>query len=232
VTIKLKYKDEGDIKMTVNKEELLGKLSDAVLEMEEELAASLAQEAVANNVDAFEAIDKGLADGMYRAGKLFEEEEYFVPELLMCSDAMNAGLDILKPHIKVEEQAEKFKVIIGVIEGDTHDIGKNLVKLMLETSGFDIIDLGRDVAPQAFVDKARAEGAAIIAIGTLMTTTMDGMGEVITILKTENIRDQFKVIVGGAPISQSFADKIGADGYAGNAAQAVKLSKDLLGVAE
>lgn len=218
--------------MTVNKEELLGKLSDAVLEMEEELAASLAQEAVANNVDAFEAIDKGLADGMYRAGKLFEEEEYFVPELLMCSDAMNAGLDILKPHIKVEEQAEKFKVIIGVIEGDTHDIGKNLVKLMLETSGFDIIDLGRDVAPQAFVDKARAEGAAIIAIGTLMTTTMDGMGEVITILKTENIRDQFKVIVGGAPISQSFADKIGADGYAGNAAQAVKLSKDLLGVAE
>lgn len=218
--------------MTVNKEELLGKLSDAVLEMEEELAASLAQEAVANNVDAFEAIDKGLADGMYRAGKLFEEEEYFVPELLMCSDAMNAGLDILKPHIKVEEQAEKFKVIIGVIEGDTHDIGKNLVKLMLETSGFDIIDLGRDVAPQAFVDKARAEGAAIIAIGTLMTTTMDGMGEVITILKTENIRDQFKVIVGGAPISQSFADKIGADGYAGNAAQAVKLSKDLLGVVE
>lgn len=218
--------------MSVNKAELLGKLSDAVLEMEEELAASLAQAAVDNEVDAFEAIDKGLADGMYRAGKLFEEEEYFVPELLMCSDAMNAGLDVLKPHIKVEAQAEKFKVIIGVIEGDTHDIGKNLVKLMLETAGFDIIDLGRDVAPQAFVDKARAEGAAMIAIGTLMTTTMDGMGEVINILKNANIRDQFKVIVGGAPISQSFADKIGADGYAGNAAQAVKLSKDLLGVAE
>ena len=149
-----------------------------------------------------------------------------------CSCARMPCLDVLKPHIKVEEQAEKFKVIIGVIEGDTHDIGKNLVKLMLETAGFDIIDLGRDVAPQAFVDKARAEGAAMIAIGTLMTTTMDGMGEVINILKNANIRDQFKVIVGGAPISQSFADKIGADGYAGNAAQAVKLSKDLLGVAE
>ncbi|BBB91289.1 corrinoid protein [Methylomusa anaerophila] len=218
--------------MAVNKEELFGKLSDAVLEMEEEMAATLAQEAVDNNVDAFEAIDKGLADGMYRAGKLFEEEEYFVPELLMCSDAMNAGMDVLKPHIKVEAQTEKFKVIIGVIEGDTHDIGKNLVKLMLETAGFDIIDLGRDVAPQAFVDRAKAEGAAMIAIGTLMTTTMDGMGDVITILKKENIRDQFKVIVGGAPISQSFADKIGADGYASNAAQAVKLSKNLLGVAE
>jgi len=216
--------------MSVNKEELFGKLSDAVLEMEEELAVTLAQEAIDNGVDAFEAIDQGLAHGMYRAGKLFEEEEYFVPELLMCSDAMNAGVDVLKPYIKMEEQAEKAKVIIGVIEGDTHDIGKNLVKLMLETSGFEIIDLGRDVTPRAFVDKAKAEGAAMIAIGTLMTTTMDGMGEVINILHNENIREKFKVIVGGAPISQSFADKIGADGYAGNAAQAVKLSKDLLGV--
>lgn len=214
--------------MSVNKEELFAKLSDAVLEMEEELAATLSKEVVENGVDAFEAIDQGLAHGMYRAGKLFEEEEYFVPELLMCSDAMNAGLDILKPHLKVEEQAEKLKVVIGVVEGDTHDIGKNLVKLMLETSGFELIDLGRDVTPQAFVDKAKEEAAAMIAIGTLMTTTMDGMGEVIKILKSENIRDQFKVIVGGAPISQSFADKIGADGYASNAAQAVKLSKDLL----
>ncbi|WP_094605422.1 Methionine synthase [Sporomusa silvacetica DSM 10669] len=216
--------------MSVNKEELFAKLSDAVLEMEEELAVTLSKEVIENGVDAFEAIDQGLAHGMYRAGKLFEEEEYFVPELLMCSDAMNAGLDVLKPHLKVEEQAEKLKVVIGVVEGDTHDIGKNLVKLMLETSGFELIDLGRDVTPQAFVDKAKEEAAAMIAIGTLMTTTMDGMGEVIKILKSENIRDQFKVIVGGAPISQSFADKIGADGYASNAAQAVKLSKDLLSV--
>ncbi|TWH46812.1 corrinoid protein [Sporomusa sp. KB1] len=216
--------------MSVNKEELFAKLADAVLEMEEELAAALSKEVIENGVDAFEAIDQGLAHGMYRAGKLFEEEEYFVPELLMCSDAMNAGLDVLKPHLKVEEQAEKLKVVIGVVEGDTHDIGKNLVKLMLETSGFELIDLGRDVTPQAFVDKAKEEAAAMIAIGTLMTTTMDGMGEVIKILKNENIRDQFKVIVGGAPISQSFADKIGADGYASNAAQAVKLSKDLLSV--
>ena len=216
--------------MSVNKEELFAKLSDAVLEMEDELAVTLSKEVIENGVDAFEAIDQGLAHGMYRAGKLFEEEEYFVPELLMCSDAMNAGLDVLKPHLKVEEQAEKLKVVSGVVEGDTHDIGKNLVKLMLETSGFELIDLGRDVTPQAFVDKAKEEAAAMIAIGTLMTTTMDGMGEVIKILKSENIRDQFKVIVGGAPISQSFADKIGADGYASNAAQAVKLSKDLLSV--
>jgi dimethylamine corrinoid protein len=216
--------------MSVNKEELFGNLSDAVLEMDEDLTVVLSKQVIDNKVDAFEAIDKGLAQGMLRAGKLFEEVEYFVPGLLMCSDAMYAGLDILKPHIKVDGQVDKFKAVIGVIEGDTHDIGKNLVKLMLETSGFELVDLGRDVPPRRFVDKAQEIGADIIAIGTLMTTTMDGMGEVIDILNKENIRDRFKVIIGGSPISQSFADKIGADGYARNAVQAVKLSQDLMGV--
>ena len=218
--------------MSVNKEELFKKLSDSVVEMEDELTISLSQQVIDNGIDAFAAIDKGLAQGMYLAGKLFEEEEYFVPELLMCSDAMNAGLDVLKPHIKTEEQADKWKVVIGVIEGDTHDIGKNLVKLMLETSGFEVLDLGRDVPAQTFVEQAKAIGADIIAIATLMTTTMDGMEEVINILNKENIREQFRVVIGGAPISQSFADKIGADGYAGNAAQAVKIAKTMLEVAK
>ena len=164
---------------------------------------------------------------MERAGKLFEEEEYFIPELLMCSDAMYAGLDILKPHIKRDEQGEKHIVVIGVVEGDTHDIGKNLVKIMLETAGFDVLDLGRDIPPQNFVDKAKEVNAGIIALSTLMTTTMEGMAEVIRILKQENIRDRFKVIIGGGPISQSFADKIGADGYSVNAADAVRLARRL-----
>jgi hypothetical protein len=122
--------------------------------MEEDNAAALSQEVVAKGFDAYEAIDKGLSNGMERAGVLFEEEEYFIPELLMCSDAMYAGLDVLKPHIKTDEQAHKYKIVIGVIEGDTHDIGKNLVKIMLESSGFEVVDLGRDIPPAQFVEKA------------------------------------------------------------------------------
>ena len=213
------------------KEELLQKLSDAVLEMEDEEVVALANQAIDEGVDAFEAIDKGLTDGMERAGKLFEEEEYFVPELLMCSDTLNAGLDVLKPHLKVEEGAVKHKVVLGVVEGDTHDIGKNLVKLMLETSGFEIIDVGRDIPAKQFVEVAKKEGAEIIALSTLMTTTMKAMEEVITILKEEGIRDKFKVMVGGGPISQGFANKIGADGYSVNAAEAVRLAKSLVGEA-
>ncbi|MDR1829898.1 MAG: corrinoid protein [Candidatus Fibromonas sp.] len=208
------------------------KLSDAVVNMEDAAAASLSEEVVANGFDAYEAIDKGLADGMERAGTLFEEEEYFIPELLMCSDAMYAGLDILKPHIKTEEQTQKHKIVIGVIQGDTHDIGKNLVKIMLESSGFEVIDLGRDIPPAQFVEKAVETDADIIGLSTLMTTTMDGMRDVIDILKEKNLKNRFKVIIGGGPISLGFANKIGADGYAGNAAGAVRLARSLCGGAE
>ncbi|QDR79259.1 corrinoid protein [Sporomusa termitida] len=214
--------------MSENKEELFKKLSDAVVDMDEEETISLAQAIVAAKIDAYEAVEKGLSDGMDRAGELFEEEEYFIPELLLCSDAMYAGLDVLKGHIKTAEQGEKQKVVIGVVEGDTHDIGKNLVKIMLETSGFDVIDLGRDIPPLTFVEKAKEVQADIIAVATLMTTTMDGMAEVVRILQAQGIKSSYKVIIGGGPISQSFADKIGADGYAVNAAEAVRLSKRLL----
>lgn len=214
--------------MSDNKEILYKKLADAVVEMDEDEAIAISNEVIAKNYDAYEAIDQGLSQGMETAGKLFEEEEYFIPELLMCSDAMYSGLDILKPHIKSDDSEIKHKVVIGVIEGDTHDIGKNLVKIMLETSGFDVIDLGRDVPPTTFVDRAKEESAEIIVISTLMTTTMDGMAEVIRILEKENIREGFKVMVGGGPISQSFADKIGADGYSVNAAEAVRLARRLV----
>ncbi|MBU3201015.1 corrinoid protein [Clostridium estertheticum] len=214
--------------MSINKEELYKKLADTVVNMEEEETVEICEQVISENLDAYEAIVNGLSAGMDQAGKLFDEEEYFVPELLLCSDAMYAGLDVLKPHLKAKDNKDKQKVIIGVVEGDTHDIGKNLVKIMLETAGFDIVDLGRDVPPSVFVEKAKEEKAKIIVISTLMTTTMEGMSEVIEILNKENIRENFKVMIGGGPISQVYADKIGADGYSVNAAEAVKLAKRLV----
>ncbi len=209
--------------------ELYDQLADAVLDMDEDLVVELANKAVEVGADAFDAIDQGLSKGMEQAGKLFEEEEYFVPELLMCADAMDKGVEILKPHIKTGRgAAQKHKAVIGVIEGDTHDIGKNLVKLMMETSNFEMVDLGRDVPAAAFVEKAQEEGAELIMISSLMTTTMDAMADVVRMLRDRGIKDRYKVVVGGGPISQGFADKIGADGYSKNAAEAVKMCQKLV----
>ncbi len=214
--------------MSIEKEKLYNGLADAVVDMDEDLVSDLSYQVIEAEYDAYEAIDQGLAKGMERAGQLFEDEEYFVPELLMCSDAMNVGIDILKPHILREASDQKYKIIIGVIEGDTHDIGKNLVKLMLSSANFDVIDLGRDVPVSTFVDRAVEEAAQIIMISSLMTTTMDRMGDVIELLKERGIREQYKVAIGGGPVSQSFANKIGADGYSANATEAVRLAKHLV----
>ncbi|WP_251859675.1 corrinoid protein [Clostridium sp. Marseille-Q2269] len=209
-------------------EELIKKLSESVVEMEEEETVELAKECVEKNISAYDAIDKGLADGMNRAGELYEEGEYYIPELLMCSDAMYSGLDVLKPHLEKNNLEKRHKVIIGVIQGDTHDIGKNLVKIMMETEGFEVIDLGRDVPPKDFVDKTKEVEADIICMSTLMTTTMDGMEEVIKLLKEEGIREKVKVMIGGGPISQNFADKIGADAYTTDASKAAKYAKRII----
>ena len=215
--------------MSINAEQLHEQLATAVVELDEDRTKQLAQQVIDLGFDAWSAVELGLVAGMDRAGKLFDEEEYFIPELLIASDAMYAGLDILRPHIPKQDEGErKVRVVIGVIEGDTHDIGKNLVRIMLDVAGFEVIDLGRDVPPQTFVDRAKEVGARIIAIASLMTTTMDGMAEVVRILEAEKIRDQFKVIVGGAPISQGFAKRIGADGYASRAPAAVQLAKRLV----
>lgn len=213
------------------KEELLKRLSDGVLNMEEDDVAEAAQEYLKAGYPAFDGIMKGLIDGMNRAGQLYEEEEYFVTDVLLCSDAMYAGLDVLRPCLPDEEDKAKRKGVIGVVEGDTHDIGKNLVKIMMETAGFDMIDLGRDVPLQKFVDTAREEGAELICMSTLMTTTMGGMETVIHLLEENGLRDKVKVMIGGGPISQRYADKIGADGYSQNAVEAVKLAKRLLDIA-
>jgi dimethylamine corrinoid protein len=213
--------------MPRSKEEIFSDLADAVLNLNEDKAVATAHEAVDGGIDAYEAITKGLVVGMNQAGKLYDEEEYFVPELLICSDAMYAGLEVLRPHIKAADQVERVGCVIGVVAGDTHDIGKNLVKIMLDVSGFEVHDLGRDVPLAAFVEKAKETNSGLICMSTLMTTTMDGMASVIQMLEEEGIRDRFKVMIGGGPISQSFAESIGADGYADNASSAVRVATSL-----
>ena len=209
-------------------EELHKGLSDAVVDMDEDLARELAQAVVDEGFDAYEAIEKGLSAGMEEVGRLYEEEEYFIPELLLCSDAMYAGIEILRPHIKKREDSVRHTVVIGVVEGDTHDIGKNLVKIMLESAGFDVVDLGRDIPAAEFVRAAEEHNAEIIALATLMTTAMPAMREVLEVLEKEAKRGNFKVVVGGGPISPAFAEKIGADVYAVNAAEAARLARELV----
>lgn len=211
----------------MTKKEFLKQLSDAVLYFDDEGIVTLAENYLKEGYPALDAVMDGLVEGMDRAGQLFAEDEYFVTDLLLCSDAMYAALDILNPHLPVEDSSQKIKCVIGVIEGDTHDIGKNLVKTMLQTAGFDMYDLGRDVPVEAFVEKAKEIDADMVAISTLMTTTMSGMKRVIHLLEEEGLRDRVKVLVGGGPISQNFCDEIGADGYSKDAIDAVTLAKSL-----
>ena len=213
------------------KETLMKKMSDCVFEMEDEEVVDVVKEYIACGYDPQEGMLGGLVDGMKRASELYEEGEYFVPELIVCSDAMYAGLDVLRPYLENTDDQAKKKAVIGVVEGDTHDIGKNLVKIMMETAGFEMYDLGRDVPLDQFIEKAKEVDADLICMSTLMTTTMGGMQTVIEKLKDQGIRDKFKVMVGGSPISKKFADDIGAEGYSVNAVEAVKVAKELTGIA-
>lgn len=212
-----------------DKKEYLQRLSDCVVNMEEDDVAEVAKSFIDTGYPALDGVMDGLVDGMNRASQLFDDEEYFVSDLLLCSDAMYAGLDVFRPHIPEEYSSKtKPRAIIGVVQGDTHDIGKNLVKIMLETAGYEMYDLGRDVPVEDFITKAKEINASLICLSTLMTTTMANMAKVINRLQEENMRDKVKVMIGGAPISQAFANKIGADGYSTNAIGAVKLAKKLV----
>lgn len=204
-------------------------LAEAIVEMDEDLAAEIAQKIVDKGGNALEAIEKGLIHGMDMVGELYEKEEYFIPELLMSADAMYAGLHILEEHVEKKDRKEKHKIVIGSILGDTHDIGKNIVALILGSAGFEVYDLGRDIHPNIFVDKALEYNAEIIIISTLMTTTMKNMAGVIDVLKERDVREKFKVLVGGRPVSPAFAKDIGADGYAANAAGTLRLVKSIFG---
>lgn len=212
------------------KETLLNQLSTAVLEMEDDDVAVYSNLYIEKGYDALEGISDGLAPGMNKAGILYENEEYYIPELLLCSDAMYTGIDILRPHIRRSANADQHKLtaVVGVVEGDTHDIGKNLFKIMLETVGFEVHDLGRDVPTDLFIEKAREVDADLIGMSTLMTTTMTNMSVVIQKLVDAGIRDNLVVMVGGGPISADFARKIGADGYEQDASSAANRAKELV----
>ena len=180
--------------------------------MEEENVACAAQEYLDAGYPAFDGIMEGLVDGMNRASELFEAEEYFVTDVLLCSDAMYAGLDILRPYLPETSRDDKVTGVIGVVEGDTHDIGKNLVKIMLETAGFHMIDLGRDVPLAKFVETAKEENADFVCLSTLMTTTMGGMETVIRLLTEAGLRDRVKVMIGGGPIPRNMQTESGRTG--------------------
>ena len=213
------------------KEELLQKLADCVTEMEEDEVVDVAKQYLEEGYPAYDGIMDGLVRGMNKASDLYDEEEYFVTDVLLCSDAMYNGLDVIRPHLPQDEGNKKCKVAIGVVQGDTHDIGKNIVKIMLEAAGYEMLDLGRDVPIQNFVDAVKNDGAEVVAMSTLMSTSMDNMAKVIELLQEQGVRDQCKTVIGGGPISQAFADKIGADGYSATAVEAVKLVDGLMGYA-
>lgn len=213
-----------------DKQILLSQMAEAVVDMDEDLVEEAATEYVNAGHDALEGITSGLSAGMEEVGHLYEEQEYYIPELLICSEVMYKGMDILRPHLnKVStDDKVKLKAVVGVVEGDTHDIGKNLFKIMLETQGFEVFDLGRDVPPDQFIDKAKEVGANLNGMSTLMTTTMKNMEVTIEKLKEVGIRDSIVVMVGGGPISHDFAMKIGADGYEAEASRAAETAKQLV----
>ena len=202
------------------KKEILERLKNGVIQYDEDAVKEAAQEAIDLGMDANEAIFDGLVSGMEEVGRLFEEQEYFVPELLMCADALYAGLDILKPHVQKMDLGVKGSVVIGTVEGDVHDIGKNIVKMMFDVAGFEVYDLGRDVPLDKFVEEQLKTESDLVCLSAMMTTTMVGMQKVIDKLREKN--PDVKIMIGGAPVSKDIAEKWGADGYAADANNALK----------
>jgi len=202
------------------KKEILDKLRNGVIQYDEDACKEGAQEALDAGLDPNEAIFDGLVSGMEEVGRLFEAQEYFVPEILMCADALYAGLDILKPHCKQMDIGLKGAVVIGTVEGDVHDIGKNLVKMMFDVAGFTVYDLGRDVPLDQFVEEQLKTDSELVCLSAMMTTSMVGMPKVIEKIKAKN--PDCLIMIGGAPTSKELADKFGADGYAEDASNALK----------
>jgi methanogenic corrinoid protein MtbC1 len=208
------------------KQEILDAIRHAVIQFDEDQCAAWCKTALQEGLDAYEATMKGLAAGMDAVGELYTRQEYFVPELLLCSDALYAGLDILRPHIRTDAAVTKGKLLLGVVEGDIHDVGKNLVKTMFEASGWEVHDLGKDVRLDKFVEEQKKIKADLIGLSALMTTSMMAIEKVIGMLKAAD--PEVKVLVGGAPLNPEIAVKFGADGYAEDAVSAVQEAGSLI----
>ena len=209
---------EGNLKSIFN----------AVLEGNMPETTAGVQTALENGVGAALILHEALIPAMSEVGRLFEEGEYFVPEMLIAARAMQAGLKILKPLLVEENVQFSGKIAIGTVKGDLHDIGKNLVAMMLEGAGFEIIDLGTDVSPEKFIESIANDNVDIVAMSALLTTTMPSMAATIQAINEAGLRDEVKVIIGGAPVTTDYADSIGADGYAPDASQAATLAKLLM----
>ncbi len=188
------------------------------------------QAALDAGMGAGEILNEAMIPAMDEVGRLFEENEYYVPELLIAARAMKAGLAILRPELAASGVEPKGRVALGTVKGDLHDIGKNLVGIMIEGAGFEVVDLGVDVGPEQFVQAVSEQGAQVVGLSALLTTTMPSMQRTVESLQEAGLRDQVKVIIGGAPVTQRYADEIGADGYSRDAASAAKLVKQLLNV--
>ncbi len=187
----------------------------------------LTQKALSEGVSPAEVLNDGLIKGMSVVGERFKNNEFYVPEVLIAARAMHAGMDILKPALAEEGVQPIGRILLGTVKGDLHDIGKNLVAMMMEGAGFEVVDLGIDVPPEKFVEAAK-EGGGVIAMSALLTTTMTAMKTTLDALEEAGVRDQVKVMIGGAPVTQNYADEIGADGYARDAASAADKAKELI----
>jgi 5-methyltetrahydrofolate--homocysteine methyltransferase len=205
-------------------------LAEALIRGDRDTVSKLTQQAVDEGVSPKEILDEGLVAGMNVVGAKFKANEFYVPEVLIAARAMHAGMDIIKPLLAESDVEPAGVVAIGTVKGDLHDIGKNLVSMMLEGAGFEIRDLGVDVSPEKFVAEVQ-NGAGVVALSALLTTTMPSMADVINAAKEAGIRDKVKIMIGGAPVTQNYADEIGADGYAPDAASAVDKARELLGAA-
>jgi 5-methyltetrahydrofolate--homocysteine methyltransferase len=208
----------------------LKKLYDAVLQGDAKTAVAVTKEAIEENLDPIQLISGTMVPAMDEVGRLYEQEEYFVPELLLSARAMKGSLELLRPLLAERGARPAGTVAIGTVKGDLHDIGKNLVASLLEGGGFEVIDLGADVPPEKFIEAIREKGAQIVCLSALLTVTMPSMRSTIEALKQAGVRDKVKVLVGGAPVTKQYADEIGADGYGASASNAVSLARHLCGV--
>ncbi len=203
-------------------------IADALIAGDRDKVAELTQAAIDGGSTAKEVLDNGLVAGMNVVGTKFKANEFYVPEVLIAARAMHAGMDIIKPLLAEGDIQPAGVVAIGTVKGDLHDIGKNLVAMMLEGAGYEVRDLGVDVAPETFIAEVN-NGAQIVALSALLTTTMPSMKDVIDAANEAGVGDKAKVIIGGAPVTQNYADEIGAAGYAPDAASAVDVARELLG---
>ena len=214
----------------MDSKEILANLASAIVERDNDKAQKNAKEVLRSKIDPLKAVEEGLSKGMAVVGERFEKGEAFLPELLMAADAFSAAMEVLKPEIEAKKKrmARKGRILIGTVKGDVHNIGKNIVATVFETQGFDVVDLGTDNPSLRFIEEAEKVKADVIALSSLMTTTMPGQKEVIDTLKEMNLRDKYFVIVGGGPVTQEWADRIGADGYEKSTVQAAEMVKRLL----